>query len=84
MGVHTEAHLALSPGELYDRNLTYGAGRCSARHYMPEALELARADEALLRELISHDLPLSHGVEAYRRFAARVEGWSKVVLRPGD
>src|SRR5690606_22939927 len=27
IGVHTEPHLALSPGELYDRNLVYAAGR---------------------------------------------------------
>lgn len=82
VAVHTEEHLALSPGEIYDRNLRYAGGRCSARHFMPEALELARSDEALIRELISHDLPLSDGVEAYRHFGAREEGWSKVVLRP--
>ena len=82
VGVHTEPHLALTPGELYDRNLHYAAGRCSARHYMPEALALAERDQDLLVHLVSHDLPLSRGVEAYRRFGGREEGWTKVVLRP--
>ena len=82
LGVHTEAHLALSPGEIYDRNLRYAGGRCSARHYMPAALRIAERDMALISELISHRLPLSQGVEAYRSFAAREEGWSKVVLTP--
>jgi len=82
VGVHTEPHLALSPGEIYDRNLRYASGRCPARHYMPASLSLAARDQALLQTLISHRLPLSEGVEAYRRFAAREEGWTKVVLHP--
>ncbi|MDX1646829.1 MAG: alcohol dehydrogenase catalytic domain-containing protein [Longimicrobiales bacterium] len=84
LGVHTEPSLALSPGELYDRNLTYAAGRCPARHYMPASLELAAREASLLGSLISHRLPLDQGVEAYRRFAAREPGWNKVVLRPAD
>ncbi|HSW29956.1 MAG TPA: alcohol dehydrogenase catalytic domain-containing protein [Longimicrobiales bacterium] len=82
VGVHVEPHLALSPGEIYDRNLRYASGRCSARHYMPASLEVAARDQALISTLISHRLPLSQGVEAYRRFAAREEGWAKVVLLP--
>lgn len=83
LGVHTEPSLALSPGELYDRNLRYAAGRCPARAYMPDSLELAVRDADLIGTLISHRLPLAEGVEAYRRFAAREPGWNKVVLLPG-
>ena len=82
VGFHVEPHLALSPGEIYDRNLRYSGGRCPARAYMPRALELARRDEALVASLISHRLPLSDGVEAYRSFADRLPGWNKVVLIP--
>jgi threonine dehydrogenase-like Zn-dependent dehydrogenase len=82
LGVHTEPHLALSPGELYDRNLTYSAGRCPARHYMRASLELAAREAELIGSLVSHRLPLAEGVEAYRRFAAREPGWNKVVLLP--
>lgn len=82
LGVHTEPHLAIPPGEIYDRNLTYAGGRCPARHYMPASLELAVRDQELLSALISHRLPLSEGIDAYRRFAAREEGWAKVVLLP--
>lgn len=82
VGVHTEPHLALSPAEIYDRNLRYAAGRCPARHYLPQALQTAVRDEPLLATLISHRLPLAEGVEGYRRFAAREAGWAKVVLMP--
>lgn len=82
VGVHTEPHLAISPGEIYDRNLRYASGRCPARAYLPASLELAGRDEALVATLVSHRLPLAEGVEAYRRFAARDPGWTKVVLVP--
>jgi threonine dehydrogenase-like Zn-dependent dehydrogenase len=82
VGVHTEPHLALSPGELYDRNLTYSAGRCPARRLLPDALEMAGRDRGLLAALISHRLPLAAGIDAYRRLAAREERWAKVVLMP--
>ncbi len=84
VGVHTEPHLALSPGELYDRNLTYAAGRCPARRFLPEALTMAAEEAALLGTLVSHRLPLSDGPEAYRRFGAREPGWHKVVFLPGE
>lgn len=83
IGVHTEEHLALSPGELYDRNLRYAAGRCPARHYMPSVLDLAAREEERIGTLISHRLPLSAGVDAYRSFASREPGWNKVVFAPG-
>lgn len=84
LGVHTEPTLALSPGELYDRNLTYAAGRCPARHYMPASLELATRQAELVGSLVSHRLPLRDGIEAYQRFASREPGWNKVVLLPGS
>ena len=82
VGVHSEAHLALSPGEIYDRNLSYAGGRCPARHYMPASLALAARDEKLIAGLISHRLPLADGVDAYVSFVAREAGWNKVVLLP--
>ncbi len=80
IGVHTESHLALSPGRLYDRNLTYSAGRCAARRMMPHAIPLAVKETALLQRLITHRLSLKEGVGAYERLATREEGWGKVVL----
>jgi threonine dehydrogenase-like Zn-dependent dehydrogenase len=50
---------------------------------MPSSLELARRHERVIASLISHRLPLAEGVEAYRSFAAREPGWTKVVLLPG-
>lgn len=83
VGVHTEEHLAFSPGEAYDKNLTYRAGRCPVRHYLDRALTLADKRRGELSALISHRLPLTEGVRAYDMFARRLDGCTKVVLLPG-
>jgi len=82
LGVHHEAALALSPAEAYDKNLTYRAGRCPARHYLPRLLDLLAAGRLDLSPLISHRLPLARGAEAYALFAARRGGCIKAVLLP--
>jgi threonine dehydrogenase-like Zn-dependent dehydrogenase len=80
VGVHTEAHLAIAPGEVYDKNLTYRAGRAPARAYMERLLPLIRSGRYDLAALISHRLPLAEGPRAYDLFDRKLEGCTKVVL----
>lgn len=82
VGVHTESRFAFSPLEAYDKNLTYRAGRCSARSYLERALELLVSDRYPLPSVISHRLPLSEGPEAYQIFAEHRDGCTKAVLVP--
>jgi threonine dehydrogenase-like Zn-dependent dehydrogenase len=82
VGVHTEPHLAIAPGEAYDRNLTYRAGRTPARSYMDRLLPLIRSGRYDLGAVISHRLPLSDGPRGYDLFDRKLEGCTKVVLRP--
>ncbi len=79
-GVHTEATFAFAPGEAYDKNLTYRAGRCPARGYMERALELVRARRYDLSSVFSHRLALEEGARAYDLFDRRLEGCTKVLL----
>jgi threonine dehydrogenase-like Zn-dependent dehydrogenase len=83
-GVHTEAHFTFSPGEAYDKNLTYRAGRCPVRGYMERALRLAASKGDELSSVITHRLALSEGPRAYRLFDRKEDGCIKVVLRPGE
>lgn len=83
-GVHTEAHLAFSPVEAYDKNLTYRAGRCPARSYMDRGLELARAGRYDLEAIVSHRLTLDEGRRAYEIFDQKLEGCTKVLLVSGS
>lgn len=83
-GVHTEEALAFSPGEAYDKNITYRAGRCPARQYMERLAPVVQSGRYDVASILSHRLPLSRGPEAYRRFAAREPGWLKVAFVPGS
>ena len=83
-GVHTEAQFSFSPGEAYDKNLTYRAGRCSARAYMERALALIERHRHPFSELVSHRLPLADGPHAYEIFDRKLEGCTKVVLHPQE
>lgn len=82
VGVHVEPHLAFAPGEAYDKNLTYRAGRCPARAYMDRLLPLVSSGKYDLGTLISHRLPLDQGPDGYDLFDRRVPGCTKVVLLP--
>jgi threonine dehydrogenase-like Zn-dependent dehydrogenase len=82
VGVHTEAHLSIAPGEAYDKNLTYRAGRAPARSYMEKLLPLIQAGRYDLGTVISHRLPLAEGPRGYDLFDRKLEGCTKVVLGP--
>lgn len=82
VGVHVEPHLAFAPGEAYDKNLTYRAGRCPARAYMDRLLPLIQSRKYDLSALISHRLPLDEGPIGYDLFDRRVTGCTKVMLVP--
>jgi len=79
-GVHTEQHFAFSPGEAYDKNITYYAGRCSARSQMPASLDkLTRVGQDVAR-IITHRIPLSEGADAYKMFDQKLDGCIKILL----
>ncbi|HXU44686.1 MAG TPA: alcohol dehydrogenase catalytic domain-containing protein [Thermoanaerobaculia bacterium] len=82
LGVHNEPTFALTPGQLYDKNLTYRAGRCPVRIYLERLLRLADARRSEVARIISHRLPLAEGPRAYDLFDRRAEGCTKVVLSP--
>ncbi len=82
IGVHTEETIAFTPGEAYDKNITFRSGRCPARHYMERLVPVVQAQRHDLTAIISHRMPLSEGVDAYEMFNLRLFGCIKVVLTP--
>ena len=80
LGVHCEPAMAFSPGEAYDKSLTYRAGRCPARDYADRALELAGREPERLRRVITHRLALADGPRGYRIFESKLEGCVKLLL----
>ncbi len=83
VGVHTERRLAISPGEAYDKNLTYRAGRAPVRRYLDRLLAFVASRKTDLSSIVSHRLPLAAGPRGYDLFDRRAEGCTKVLLLPG-
>ena len=82
VGVHHEAAFPFSPGQSYDKNLTWRIGRCPARHYMEALQPIVRKHQPELDAVFTHTVSLEQGIEAYRMFADRRDGCVKVALRP--
>ncbi len=82
VGVHTSPNFAFSPAQAYDKNLTYRIGRCPARHYMERLMPKMQELPFDPSVIVSHEMSLSKGVEAYDLFDAKQDGVLKVVLRP--
>lgn len=67
------------------RNLTFILKACSVQPEWPElfaAIADGRLDAGALERLVTHDLPLSAGAEAYELFDTRRDGALKVLLTP--
>ena len=82
VGVHTDPAFPFTPADAYNRNLTYRVGRCPARHYMARLVPLVQSHKYDFSPVFSHRLPLADGADAYRMFAARTSGCTKVLLVP--
>ena len=81
-GVHCEPHFAFSPGDAYDKNLTYRAGRCSAREMMNDTMLLVASQTLAIGALFSHRMSFEEASRGYELFEKRLEGCTKVLLTP--
>lgn len=81
-GYHTDEVYPLRIQAAYGKNLALKIGRCNARRHMDRLLPLVAARALRHTEIITHELPLSAGPEAYAIFRERREGAIKVLLDP--
>lgn len=85
VGVHTANAFAFSPVDAYNKNITYKSGRCPARFYMNKLIPLLAERKPDLSAIVTHRIPLSEGVEAYKMFDKKTDNAIKTLLipRPG-
>ncbi|MSR61953.1 MAG: alcohol dehydrogenase [Planctomycetes bacterium] len=81
-GVHNEPTFAFSPGKVYDKNLTYRAGRAPARAYMERVLARLASGGLDVAALFSHRMALEDGPRGYALFDEKRENCTKVLLKP--
>lgn len=77
-----EGRLAFDFGRAWEKGLRIGTGQCNVKTYNRRLRDLIAAGRAKPSFIVSHRLPIEKAPEAYRRFDAREEGWTKVVLSP--
>jgi threonine dehydrogenase-like Zn-dependent dehydrogenase len=80
VGVHTAKDFSFSPGEAYDKNLTYKTGRCPAHFYSEKLLRKEIPQRYTIEDIITHQFPLNEGARAYEVFDKKLDNCIKPVL----
>ena len=80
VGVCNDAHLAFSPVEAYDKNLTYKIGRCPARFMMDQLIPLVQMKKYNIASIFTHRMNLKDGQKGYDIFSGKKDHCLKVLL----
>ncbi|HEY1671539.1 MAG TPA: glutathione-independent formaldehyde dehydrogenase [Streptosporangiaceae bacterium] len=71
-------------GNFWFKGQHMGTGQCPVKRYNRHLRNLIAQNKVKPSWIVSHDLPLAQAPEAYKHFDAREQGWTKVVLHPGQ
>ncbi|MBQ0988320.1 glutathione-independent formaldehyde dehydrogenase [Streptomyces sp. F63] len=71
-------------GRFFEKGLRMGTGQANVKAYNRHLRDLIVAGRAEPGFVVSHRLPLEDAPDAYRRFDRREDGWTKVLLKPGQ
>ncbi|HET9899097.1 MAG TPA: glutathione-independent formaldehyde dehydrogenase [Streptosporangiaceae bacterium] len=74
--------LLVAIGRLFEKGLRAGTGQCNVKRYNRQLRDLITAGRARPSFVVSHELPLDQAPAAYSKFDRRVDGYTKVILRP--
>lgn len=78
----SHGNLLVSIGRMFEKGLRMGTGQCDVKRYNRQLRDLITAGRAKPSFVVSHELPLDQAPGAYSKFDQRVEGYTKVILRP--
>ncbi len=83
VGVCNDEHLAFSPVEAYNKNLTYTIGRCPARFMMEQLVPMVQQKKYDVASIFTHRLKLDDGASGYTIFDSKRDHCLKVLLTVG-
>lgn len=72
----------LSFGKLWEKGLSLGTGQTPVARFAPALCNMIVEGKAKPSFLVTQRLPLEAAPEAYAKFEQRIEGYTKVILRP--
>lgn len=76
--------LLVAIGKLFEKGLRMGTGQCNVKRYNRQLRDLIIAGRAKPSFVVSHEIPLDQAPQAYEKFDKRIEGYTKVILHPGQ
>jgi len=79
-----QGQFQLPLGQLFDKGISIGMGQCPVKKYNAYLRDLIIAGRAKPSFIVSHRLTLDEAPGAYEKFDRRVEGYTKVILKPGN
>ena len=79
-----EGRLLFEVGRFFEKGQSMGTGQANVKRYNRELRDLIVAGRAKPSFVVSQELPLDGAPDAYHRFDNQEEGYSKVVLKPGQ
>ena len=71
-----------SLGSFFMKGLNIGMGQANVKRYNRYLRDLIVAGRAAPSQIVSHELPLEEAPDAYDKFDKRVDGYTKVLLKP--
>ncbi|GAA4827203.1 glutathione-independent formaldehyde dehydrogenase [Actinomycetospora corticicola] len=74
--------LLFNVGRFFEKGQKMGTGQADAKAYNAQLRDLIVAGRATPSFVVSKEVPLDEAPDAYARFDAREDGYSKVVLKP--
>ena len=78
-----EGQIAFDMGQFWFKGQHIATGQANVKAYNRKLCNLIYAGKAKPSCIVSHELSLDQGPEAYENFDKRKPGWTKVVLKPG-
>lgn len=79
----SKGELLIPFGKLFEKGLGLKTGQCNVKRYNAQLRDLIIAGKAKPSVVVSHpNEPLDNAPVAYEKFDKRIEGYTKVVLKP--
>ena len=76
--------LLVSIGKMFEKGLRLGTGQCNVKRYNRQLRDLITAGRAKPSFVVSHEVSIDEAPTAYEKFDKRIEGYTKVILHPGN
>ncbi|MEC7749420.1 MAG: glutathione-independent formaldehyde dehydrogenase [Chloroflexota bacterium] len=74
--------LSINFGRLFEKGLRLGTGQCNVKKYNAYLRDMIISGRATPSFVVSHSVSLDEAPDAYKKFDQRVDGYTKVILKP--